>query len=482
MNDITEQSRHFERRMTDMDDIMRKEQLESYFAHSDMVKFIIDAYFITFSTATLCKEMEMNIDLSAYTRHHFSQWQSKIAGWQKRIREVPTFNIADKVISQRRSSRLTLINRIFRCGGIEAFMSGKIDDTSNDDYLAKNLTFGGMLNEFDKTLGVIEQFIDRLAHLPLNNDCTEALRRYVNNPSYSEAVNEERLKCQQFFAQRKNRTVGRLLLYIRMRLQAMMGERKKDYVSLSPNETEDYIRTFTSTYQSEALLFPKEADIPEGMRPLADRPLVAKMLYFLDMSDTSVFPKVDVSTMVEYLTLNNFRGCEEDEVHLCCLLALAEELQPIYASLTQGKVKVPPSTGDPVKDTVYRLLCQSNATLANFIVKGRTLDDLNAFFHHILFDADTDAQREAQQQLCKILFINDRLQLKYYLYLLHEASERHLFNRSDSQAIYDRLHASHFCTSKGTLPTVSTVKHYLAASSHNDEPQWKEIESVLMKR
>lgn len=385
-------------RLEVLDSLFDRKTLQVLYRQSDMMIFVLEVLNVAEGVTTLYGELmsEMNVDF--YVRFPFEKWLGKIDEWKAELKRPDYLVDADEKITRYRTKRLSaMVYRLCQYN-TDNLPSPSADSTTPlDDKLvlapflaSEKMTNQDVLLQMDSALDTLYDNLVKLQQLP--GPCSEEVRHTAVEKYLAEAKSKNRsveneLRAYSLFCESKNNfTIINQLLYLRKRLKANCGDCEIGSLKLTCADSTLLLNSLN------AIVFPNELN-PTKEQMLgseddyASNELLAKLLCFVDLSDTSAFPMLNEKTIFQHLTRCGIHFADGEEQGLRNMFALMVAMQPIFRTLLAArdiKPAVPTANEQERVKGILDRIHNYNALIQPLLAHGKTLADLNEYYDRLL--------------------------------------------------------------------------------------------------
>lgn len=439
-----EETRHITARLQVLEFLMTQANLADLFRHTDILIFVMYAQNAAEGVITQYQRMEAHLDISFYVSFPFDEWLRKIQKWKEKL-SMPDFQVQPATaIGNGRATRLRTL--MLKLSDSQAVHDSSA--TLDEPYKAIALKpYHQAIVELEMALDSLKTNLNNLAILPLKiskQHRSQALKAYLDGVRQNASIQAELQDYIYYCSNRRNTTVIRQLLYLRQRIQALVGKDELAGLDLSESERIELLEGLKNLFDTSEIT-PDSKHIPANAKPWADDELFSKALSFIDLHAGQHFPVLDDDSTVGFLVRKDVTLSDGEELHLQTLLILMQAMcSHLDEPLRKRFEHVAGHSGDISQriERVLRRVNTYNARLLPCMDVGRTPDDLNSLFL-LWFSPRIDVSlRKPQEELLRLLEDGfDKIKMETYVHLLREASELGLFKplKPLSDKLYDAL-------------------------------------------
>jgi hypothetical protein len=271
----------------------------------------------------------------------------------------------------------------------------------------------------------------------------KALKEYLDNASNKESIKTELQDYVYYCRIKRNITVIRQLLYLKQRVQALVGKEELVGLDLSENEQHELLNDLKNIFE-ENEINPGPKHIPSKAEPWANNELFSKVLHFVNLHTGQHFPVLDEDNIVDFLVRKDVTLSDGEEEHMQTLFVLMGAMCRQLDGTLQTRFENTARHSNEIQDRINRVLNKVeyyNARLLPCLATGKTLEDLNGLFSSWFSPKIDVALREPQEKLLKLLEDGfDKIKMETYVHLLREAYELKLIKKT--RPVSDKLYAA----------------------------------------
>ena len=440
---MTEETKHITARLQVLEHMMTQANLADLFRHTDILLFVMYAQNVAEGVTTQYRRLSESLDLSFYVSFPFDEWLRKIQNWKEKLNK-PEFQLEhDIAIGEGRAARLrTLMERL-------ADRHAVIDDIARLSEPYKTIAckpYHESIVDLQMALDSLKTNLSNLAMLPLKTAKdirSKALRTYLDQAAQQETIQAELQDYEYYCNNKRNQTVIRQLLYLRQRIQALVGQDELSDLDLSESEQQDLLTDLKNIFE-EGEIHPAAKHIPAKAKPWAADDLFAKVLNFVNLHSGMHFPVLDEDNIVDFLVRKDVTLSDGEERHLQTLFLLMEAMCRQLETMLQIRFDATASQSKDIQQRINRVLKKVgyyNARLLPCMESGKTVADLNDLFARWFSPRIDVSLREPQLELLRLLEDGlDRIKMETYVHLLREASDLNLFK--NLKPVSDKLYAA----------------------------------------
>lgn len=441
---MTEETKHITARLQVLEFLMTQANLADLFRHTDILLFVMYAQNAAEGVRTQYVRMSEELDISFYVSFPFDEWLRKIQNWKEKLSN-PAFQVEhDTAIGKGRAARLQ--NLMEKLCDRNAAPDAKAKLEHPYDSIARK-PYHQAIEELELALDSLKTNLSNLAMLPLkvSKDArSQALQHYLGKAAEKEKIQAELQDYIYYCSTKRNTTVIRQLLYLKQRIQALVGKDELADLDLSESEQHELLNDLGNIFE-EGEIHPAPKHIPAKAQPWANDELLAKALNFVDLHAGQHFPVLDEDNIVDFLVRKDVTLSDGEEEHIQTLFLLMEAMSEKLDGILKTRFENTTSQSKEIKDRINRVLKRVeyyNARLLPCMAHGKTLADLNGLFNQWFSPKIDVSLREPQVELLKLLEDGlDKIKMETYVHLLREASDLKLFKRLSpvSDKLYEAL-------------------------------------------
>ena len=479
-----EETKHITARLQVLEFLMTQANLADLFRHTDILIFVMYAQNAAEGVTTQYRLMEERLDISFYVSFPFDEWLRKIQNWKEKLSN-PKFQLEhDTAIGKGRAARLQILME--KLCDRNATPNGKAKLEHPYDSIARK-HYHQAIDELEMALDSLKTNLGNLAMLPLHlstDKRIKALRAYLDNATKKESIQSELQDYVYYCSAKRNISVIRQLLYLKQRIQTLVGKDELSDLDLSESEQHELINQLKNIFE-EGEINPAPKQIPAKAKPWANDELFSKALSFVNLNVGQHFPVLDEDSIVDFLVRKDVILSDGEEKHLQTLFVLMEAMCRQLEGTLQTRFDNTARHSDDIQQRISRVLQRIetyNARLLPCMATGKTLADLNGLFADWFSPRIDVALREPQVELLKLLEDGlDNIKMEAYVHLLREASEMNLFKklRPVSDKLYAALSKVENRDDEEFPISGSSFNKYFRNPDFTKEPKWYEASKVL---
>ena len=479
-----EETKHITSRLQVLEFLMTQANLADLFRHTDILIFVMYAQNAAEGVTTQYRLMEERLDISFYVSFPFDEWLRKIQNWKEKLSN-PKFQLEhDTAIGKGRAARLQILME--KLCDRNATPNGKAKLEHPYDSIARK-HYHQAIDELEMALDSLKTNLGNLAMLPLHlstDKRIKALRAYLDNATKKESIQSELQDYVYYCSAKRNISVIRQLLYLKQRIQTLVGKDELSDLDLSESEQHELINQLKNIFE-EGEINPAPKQIPAKAKPWANDELFSKALSFVNLNVGQHFPVLDEDSIVDFLVRKDVILSDGEEKHLQTLFVLMEAMCRQLEGTLQTRFDNTARHSDDIQQRISRVLQRIetyNARLLPCMATGKTLADLNGLFADWFSPRIDVALREPQVELLKLLEDGlDNIKMEAYVHLLREASEMNLFKklRPVSDKLYAALSKVENRDDEEFPISGSSFNKYFRNPDFTKEPKWYEASKVL---
>ena len=479
-----EETKHITARLQVLEFLMTQANLADLFRHTDILLFVMYAQNAAEGITTQYHLMEERLDISFYVSFPFDEWLRKIQNWKEKLSN-PKFQLEhDTAIGKGRAARLQILME--KLCDRNASLNGKAKLEHPYDSIARK-PYHQAIDELEMALDLLKTNLSNLAMLPLHlstDKRSKALRAYLDNAAKKESIQAELQDYVYYCSAKRNTSVIRQLLYLKQRIQTLVGKDELSDLDLSESEQHELLNQLKNIFE-EGEINPAPKQIPAKAKPWANNELFSKALNFVNLKVGQHFPVLDEDSIVDFLVRKDVILSDGEEKHLQTLFVLMEAMCRQLEGTLQTRFDNTARHSDDIQQRISRVLQRIetyNARLLPCMATGKTLADLNGLFAQWFSPRIDIALREPQVELLKLLEDGlDNIKMEAYVHLLREASEMNLFKKL--RPVGDKLYAALSIVENSDdeeFPiSGSSFNKYFRNPDFTKEPKWHEASKVL---
>ena len=479
-----EETKHITSRLQVLEFLMTQANLADLFRHTDILIFVMYAQNAAEGVTTQYHLMEERLDISFYVSFPFDEWLRKIQNWKEKLSN-PKFQLEhDTAIGKGRATRLQILME--KLCDRNASLNGKAKLEHPYDSIARK-PYHQAIDELEMALDSLKTNLSNLAMLPLHlstDKRSKALRAYLDNAAKKESIQAELQDYVYYCSAKRNTSVIRQLLYLKQRIQTLVGKDELSDLDLSESEQHELLNQLKNIFE-EGEINPAPKQIPAKAKPWANNELFSKALNFVNLKVGQHFPVLDEDSIVDFLVRKDVILSDGEEKHLQTLFVLMEAMCRQLEGTLQTRFDNTARHSDDIQQRISRVLQRIetyNARLLPCMATGKTLADLNGLFAQWFSPRIDIALREPQVELLKLLEDGlDNIKMEAYVHLLREASEMNLFKKL--RPVGDKLYAALSIVENSDdeeFPiSGSSFNKYFRNPDFTKEPKWHEASKVL---
>ena len=428
-----EETKHITSRLQVLEFLMTQANLVELFRHTDVLICVMYARNVAQGVITQYNRMSESLNISFYVSFPFDEWLRKIQNWKEKLTKPEFMSEHESTIGRKRATRLRLL--INKLSNFDAEI--KPDTELEDPFKSiADKPYHETIEDLVATLDSLKTNLSNLAMLPLKmskESRSKALRDYLDGARAKESVKNELQEYVYYCSNKRNTTVIRQLLYLKQRIQALVGKDELSDLDLSESEQTDLLSDLRNIFE-EGEINPAPKQIPAKAKPRANDELLSKVANFINMNCGQRFPVLDEDNIVEFLVRKDVTLSDGEEEHLQMLFVLMEEMcQQLEITLRNRPERVAAYSSE-FKQRINRVLLKVkayNARLLPCMDKGKTVADLNGLFERWFSPSLDPTLRPNQEELLKLLEDGyDKIKMEAYVHLLREASSLSLFKKA----------------------------------------------------
>lgn len=479
-----EETKHITARLQVLEFLMIQANLADLFRHTDILLFVMYAQNAAEGVTTQYQRMSQELDMSFYVSFPFDEWLRKIQNWKERLSN-PEFQLEhDTAIGKGRAARLSILMEKLCDRNAEPARNAKLMHPY--DSIARK-SYHEAIVELESALDSLKTNLGNLAMLPLRTTKaarSKALRTYLDTAAQKEFIQAELQDYLYYCSTKRNTTVIRQLLYLKQRIQALVGKDELADLDLSESEQQELLHNLKNIFE-EGEIHPASKHIPAKATPWANDELFSKVLNFVDLHAGQHFPVLDEDSIVDFLVRKDVTLSDGEELHLQTLFVLMEAMCRQLDPFLQTRFDNTARHSDDIQQRINRVLQRVeayNTRLLPCMATGKTLADLNGLFAQWFSPRIDVALREPQVELLKLMEEGlDNIKIETYVHLLREASEMNLFKklRPFSDKLYEALSKVENRTDEAFPIAKPSFNKYFRNPDFTKDPKWLEASKVL---
>lgn len=481
---MTEETKHITARLQVLEFLMTQANLADLFRHTDILLFVLYAQNAAEGVTTQYMRMSTDLDISFYVSFPFDEWLRKIQNWKERLSKPEFQQEYDIPIGEGRAARLrTLMEKL--CDRNAAPDTTKPLEHPYDSIARK--PYHESIVELEQALDSLKTNLSYLAMLPLNISKemkSRALRIYLDAAVQKETIQTELQDYVFFCSNKRNTSMVKQLLYLRQRIQALVGRDELSDLDLTESEQSELLHDLKNIFE-EGEISPASKHIPAKAAPRASDELFAKALNFINLHAGPLFPVLDEDNIVDFLVRKDVTLSDGEELHLQTLFLLMEAMARQLDGTLQTRFDSTSHQSKEIQQRIEKVLkkCEYyNARLLPCMAHGKTLVDLNGLFARWFSPKIDVSLREPQEELLYLLEDGlDKIKMETYVHLLREASDLNLFKPAKpvSDKLYEALsHIGSRDDEEFPISGSSFNKYFRNPDFHNEE-KWQQAAKVL---
>lgn len=479
-----EETKHITARLQVLEYLMTQANLADLFRHTDILLFVMYAQNAAEGVRTQYVRMSEELDISFYVSFPFDEWLRKIQNWKEKLSN-PAFQVEhDTAIGKGRAARLQ--NLMEKLCDRNADPNAKTKLEHPYDSIARK-PYHQAIEELELALDSLKTNLSNLAMLPLKvskEARSHALQHYLGKAAEKEKIQAELQDYVYYCSTKRNTTVIRQLLYLKQRIQALVGKDELSDLDLSESEQHELLNDLGNIFE-EGEIHPAPKHIPAKAQPWANDELFAKALNFVDLHAGQHFPVLDEDNIVDFLVRKDVTLSDGEEEHIQTLFLLMQAMSEKLDGILKNRFENTTSQSKEIKDRINRVLNRVeyyNARLLPCMAHGKTLADLNGLFNQWFSPKIDVSLREPQVELLKLLEDGlDKIKMETYVHLLREASDLKLFKRLSpvSDKLYEALSNVQDLDDEEFPIAGPSFNKYFRNPDFCKDPKWKEASKVL---
>ena len=480
-----EETKHITARLQALEFLMTQANLADLFRHTDILLFVMYAQNVAEGVTTQYRRMSESLDLSFYVSFPFDEWLRKIQNWKESLNR-PEFQLEhDIAIGEGRATRMMVLIEKLCDRNVTPAAVAKLEHPYKE--IARK-PYHESIVDLEAALDSLKTNLSNLAMLPLRTSKdarSSALKAYLANAERKESVQTELQDYVYYCSNRRNQTVIRQLLYLKQRIQALVGRDELSDLDLSESEQHELLNALKNIFE-ENEIHPDARHIPAKSKPWASDELFSKVLNFVDLHADQHFPVLDEGNIVDFLVRKDVTLSDGEEEHLQTLLllmaAMCRQLDTTLQTRFDNTVRQPDEIQQRI-DRVLNRVRQYNARLLPCLATGKTLEDLNGLFDRWFSPKIDVSLREPQVELLRLLEDGlDKIKMEAYVHLLREAADLHLFKNNlkpFSDKLYNALSSVQSRNDEEFPISGPSFNKYFRNPDFQKEEKWIEAAKVL---
>ncbi len=479
-----EETKHITARLQVLEFLMTQADLADLFRHTDILLFVMYAQNVAEGVTTQYQRMLEKLNISFYVSFPFDEWLRKIQNWKEKLAK-PEFQLEhDTAIGEGRAIRMRIL--------MERLCDRKavVEIGNKLEYPYKAIAskpYHESIEDLEAALDSLKTNLSNLAMLPLRISKelrSEALRSYLDDAARKESVKAELQDYIYYCSSKRNGTVIRQLLYLKQRIQTLVGKDELADLDLSESEQHELLNDLKNLFE-ENEIHPDAKHIPSNTKPWANDELFSKALSFVNLHCGQHFPVLDEDNIVDFLVRKDVTLSDGEEEHLQTLFVLMEAMCRQLDGTLQNRFERTAGHNGDFQQRIDRVLKKTktyNARLLPCMAKGKTLEDLNGLFNRWFSPKIDVALRKPQEELLKLLEDGyDKIKMEAYVHMLREAFELNLFKKSKpvSDKLYAELTKVESRDDEEFPISLPSFNKYFRNPDFCTEAKWKEAAMVL---
>lgn len=385
-----------EARLEVLDSLLDRRTLQVLYRQSDMMIFVLEVLNVAEGISTLYGELMSKMNVDFYIHFPFERWLSKIDAWKAELKRPDYLVDGSEKITRYRTKRLSaMVYRLCQYN-TDCLPSPSADSTTplEDKYVlepflaSEKMTNRDVLLQMDSALDTLYDNLVKLQQLP--GSCSEEVRHTSVEEYFAGARNrcmENELRaCSLFCESEGNRSIINQLLYLRKRLKANCGDCGIESLQLTSADANSLLNSLDAVFFPNELN-PSEEQILGSVDDYASMGLLAKLLYFVYLSDNTAFPVLNENTIFQHLTRRGIYFADGEEQGLQNMFALMVAMQPVFHTQLVARESKPAVPSVDEKERVKVILDKIhnyNALIQPLLAHGKTLADLNEYYDRLL--------------------------------------------------------------------------------------------------
>jgi len=479
-----EDTKHISSRLQVLEFLMTQANLVELFTHTDLLISLMYVQNVAQGVTTQYHHMEENLNISFYVSFPFDEWLRKIQNWKEKLTKPEFQSEHETVIGKKRAVRLRLLISKICDRNAEIDPQVPLEDPYKS---IVNKPYHEAIEDLVMALDSLKTNLSNLAMLPMKSSKearTKALRAYLEQAAKKEKIQAERQDYLYICKSKRNATVERQLLYLKQKIQELVGKDELSDLDLSESEQHDILAELRNIFD-ENEINPDSKHIPSKAKPWANEELFSKVASFIDLHCGQKFPVLDEDNIVDFLVRKDVTLSDGEEEHLQTLFVLMETMCQQLESTLQNRSDRAAGHSKEFQQRIDRVLKKTkeyNRRLLSCMAKGKSVDNLNGLFAR-WFSPRLDASlRKSQEELLKLLEDGyDKIKMEAYVHLLREASELNLFKKAKpmSNRLYMALSAEKGKDDEAFPISGVSFNKYFRNPDFCEETKWKEAAKVL---
>lgn len=483
---MCEETKHITARLQLLEYLMTQADLADLFRHTDMLFFVLYAQNVAEGVTTQYQRMSKDLDISFYVSFPFDEWLRKIRKWMEQL-SMPEFQLEhDVAIGEGRAKRFrTLIDKLCDRKSVTT------DDTPCLSEPYKTIAgkpYHEAIVDLEHALDSLKTNLSNLAMLPLHvtkDVRSKALHTYLAKAAQKEPVKSELQDYTYYCSTKRNQTIIRQLLYLRQRIEVLVGGDELAGLDLAESEQQELLTDLKNIFE-EGEINPAPKYIPANAAPRANDELFSKTLSFVDLHAGPHFPMLDEDSIVDFLVRKDVILSDGEELHLQTLFiliqAICKQMDGTLQTRFDSTARQPGEIRQRI-DRVLRKVREYNARLLPCMAKDKTLDDLNGLFDRWFSPQIDVALRESQVELLRLLEDGlDHIKMEAYVHLLREAADLNFFKNNlkpFSDKLYEALSKVQSHDDEAFPIAGPSFNKYFRNPDFQQEEKWHEAAKVL---
>lgn len=479
-----EETKHITSRLQVLEFLMTQANLVELFRHTDVLICVMYARNVAQGVITQYNRMSESLNISFYVSFPFDEWLRKIQNWKEKLTKPEFQSEHESVIGMKRAVRLRLLINKLNDRDAKPTPEAELEDPFKS--IAEK-PYHETIEDLVATLDSLKTNLNNLAMLPLKmskESRSKALRVYLDGARAKEPVKNELQEYVYYCSNKRNATVIRQLLYLKQRIQALVGKDELADLDLSESEQIDLLNELRNIFE-EGEINPAPKQIPAKAKPRANDELLSKVASFINMHCGQHFPVLDEDNIVEFLVRKDVTLSDGEEEHLQMLFVLMEEMcQQMETTMRNRSERVAAHSSEFQQriDRVMQKVKAYNARLLSCMDKGKTVADLNGLFERWFSPKLDVSLRSSQEELLKLLEDGyDKIKIEAYVHLLREASSLSLFKKAKpmSGKLYQALTVVNGKVDESFPISGVSFNKYFRNPDFAKETKWREAAKVL---
>ena len=479
-----EETKHITARLQVLEFLMTQANLVELFRHTDILISVMYARNVAQGVITQYNRMSESLNISFYVSFPFDEWLRKIQNWKEKLTKPEFQSEHENVIGRKRAVRLRMLINKLNNREAESTSEAELEDPFKS--IAEK-PYHETIEDLVATLDSLKTNLSNLAMLPLKmskESRSKALRAYLDGAKTKEPVKNELQEYVYYCSNKRNATVIRQLLYLKQRIQALVGKDELSDLDLSESEQIDLLNELRNIFE-EGEINPAPRQIPAKAKPRANDELLSKVASFINMHCGQRFPVLDEDNIVEFLVRKDVTLSDGEEEHLQMLFVLMEEMCQQMETILRNRSEHVAVHSSEFQQRINRVLQKVkayNARLQPSMEKGKTVDDLNGLFERWFSPKLDVSLRPSQEELLKLLEDGyDNIKMEAYVHLLREASSLSLFKKLKpmSNKLYMALAVVNGTADEEFPISGVSFNKYFRNPDFAKEAKWHEAAKVL---